>query len=104
MYITFHCSGQIPLDAKSGELVTGDIQAQTKKVMENIGEVLKAAQLSYKNIIKSAIFITDMNDFAQVNEIYAEYFPENPPARSCVEVSKLPKNVNVEIEVIAFRG
>ncbi|MCB0414245.1 MAG: RidA family protein [Bdellovibrionales bacterium] len=99
-----YCSGQIPLDAKSGELVTGDIQAQTKKVMENIGEVLKAAQLSYKNIIKSAIFITDMNDFAKVNEIYAEYFPENPPARSCVEVSKLPKNVNVEIEVIAFRG
>ena len=99
-----YCSGQIPLDEKSGELVTGDIQAQTKKVMENIGEVLKAAQLSYKNIIKSAIFITDMNDFAKVNEIYAEYFPENPPARSCVEVSKLPKNVNVEIEVIAFRG
>jgi len=98
-----YCSGQIPLDAKSGDLVMDDIQAQTKKVMDNVGEVLKAANLTYSNIIKTAIFITDMGDFSKINEVYARYFDDLPPARSCVEVSRLPKDVNVEIEVIAKR-
>jgi 2-iminobutanoate/2-iminopropanoate deaminase len=98
-----YCSGQIPLDAESGDLLLGDIKEQTQKVMENISEVLKAADLNFSNVIKTAIFLTDMNDFAPMNEVYAKYFTEQPPARSCVAVSSLPKNVNVEIEVIAHR-
>ncbi|MBT4761026.1 MAG: RidA family protein [Bdellovibrionaceae bacterium] len=98
-----YCSGQIPLDATSGALVLGDIQAQTEKVMQNISEVLKAADLNFSNVVKTAIFLTDMSDFTPMNQIYAKYFSENPPARSCVAVSSLPKGVNVEIEVIAHR-
>ena len=98
-----YCSGQIPLDASSGELVTGDIQIQTRKVMENVEAVLKAADLNFSNVIKTSIFLTDLADFAPMNEIYASYFSEAPPARSCVEVSALPKGVDVEIEVIAAR-
>ena len=99
-----YCSGQIPLDAQSGELVMDNIQAQTTKVMENIREVLAAADLNFSHVIKTAIFLTDMGDFVQVNEIYASYFNEQPPARSCVEVAALPKAVNVEIEVIALKA
>ena len=99
-----YCSGQIPLDAKSGKLVLGSIEEQTKKVMENVGEVLKAANLNYSNVIKTAIFIKDMGNFSKVNEVYAKYFTEEPPARSCVEVSELPKSVDVEIEVIAYKS
>lgn len=97
------CSGQIPLDAVSGELITGDVQKQTHKIMENIGEVLKSADLNFSHIVKSTIFLTDMGQFSQVNEVYASYFALEPPARSCVEVSALPKGVNVEIEVVAHR-
>ena len=98
-----YCSGQIPLDAASGDLLTGDIQEQTEKVMKNIEAVLEGADLNFDNVIKTAIFLTDMGDFARVNEVYASYFKSSPPARSCVEVSGLPKGVNVEIEVIAKR-
>lgn len=100
---TIYCSGQIPLDADSGELLTGDVQEQTKKVMENIGAVLKAADLDHSHIVKAGIFLKSMDDFAKVNEVYASYFSAEPPARSCVEVSRLPKDVDVEIEVIARR-
>ena len=96
------CSGQVSLTA-DGSLILDDIQAQTKQVMENVGEVLKAADLNYSNVIKTMIFLTDMNDFAAVNEIYGSYFKEEPPARSCVAVSSLPKGVNVEVEVLAGR-
>ncbi len=99
-----YCSGQISIDPKTNEIFTGDIQKQTEMVMENIRAVLTEAGLGFDNIIKTMIFITDMNDFSKVNEIYAKYFPENPPARSCVAVSTLPKNVNVEIEVIAQKA
>lgn len=99
-----YCSGQIAIDPSTGELVLDDIQKETKQVMENISSVLTEANLTFNHVIKTAIFITDMGNFAPINEVYAEYFPENPPARSCVAVKTLPKNVNVEIEVIACRN
>lgn len=97
------CSGQIALDAKTGEVFTGDVAEQTRKCMQNVEAVLKAADLQFGNIIKTTIFLTDMGDFAKVNEVYASYFKEAPPARSCVAVAALPKGVNVEIEVLARR-
>ena len=97
------CSGQIPLDPISGEVLKGDIQDQTRLVMKNVGEVLKASGLTFDNVIKTTIFITSMSDFSKVNEVYSTFFKELPPARSCVEVSALPKGVNVEVEVIAAR-
>jgi 2-iminobutanoate/2-iminopropanoate deaminase len=98
-----YCSGQIALDAVSGEVLKGPVEAQTQKVMENIRAVLNAADLDFKNVVKTMIFLTDMNDFAKVNEVYAQYFSAQPPARSTVAVSALPKGVQVEIEVIAVR-
>ena len=98
------CSGQIPLDAKSGEIVKGSVTEQTKKVMENIQAVLEAAGVSFNHVVKCGIFLSNMDDFAAVNEVYSRYFGNEPPARSCVEVSRLPKGVDVEIEVIATRS
>ena len=99
-----YCSGQIPLDAETGEVFTGEIGEQTKRSMENVRAVLTEAGLDFSNIIKTTIFLTDMSDFAAVNEVYSTYFSEQPPARSCVAVKTLPKNVNVEVEVIAYKG
>lgn len=99
-----YLSGQISINPKTNEVFTGEIQKQTEMVMENIGAVLKAADLQFSHVIKTAIFLTDMNDFSKVNEVYGKYFAENPPARSCVQVAGLPKGVNVEIEVIARRS
>ena len=96
----FYSSGQIPLNLE-GEVVSEEVQAQTKKVMDNVGHVLEAAGLGYDNVVKATIFISDMNDFPQINEVYGRYFTGKLPARSCVEVSRLPKDVKVEIEVIA---
>lgn len=96
------CAGQIPLDPQSGQIVEGDISAQTKRVMENVSAVLRAANLNFGHVVKTTIFLTSMGDFQTVNEIYATYFKENPPARSTVAVSALPKGANVEIEVIAM--
>ncbi len=98
------CAGQIPLDPKTGQMVAGDIAEQTKRVLENIAGLLKAAQLSFDHVVKTTIFLTSMDDFQTVNEIYATYFRENPPARSTVAVSALPKGAKVEIEVIAAFG
>ena len=98
-----YCSGQIALDAQSGDVLTGPVEEQTRKVMENVKSVLKAADLELSHVFKTLIFLTDMGDFSKVNEVYASYFSSEPPARSCVEVSQLPKGVNVEIEVIAAR-
>lgn len=100
---TIFCSGQVPIDPASGEVFTGAVEKQTEMVMENIKAVLTVADLNFDNIIKCGIFLTDMNDFAKVNEVYAKYFPKDPPARSCVAVAALPKGVDVEIEVIAKR-
>jgi 2-iminobutanoate/2-iminopropanoate deaminase len=95
------CSGQIPLDPKSGQIVQGAIEVQTRRVMENITAVLRAEGLGFKNIVKTTIFLTNLNDFQTVNELYGSYFKSDPPARSTVQVSALPKGANVEIEVIA---
>ncbi|XGC82310.1 RidA family protein [Bdellovibrio bacteriovorus] len=97
------CSGQISIDPKTNEVFTGDIKTQTEMVMKNIDAVLTQAGLNFSNVIKTTIFITNMNDFATVNEVYAKSFKEAPPARSTVAVAALPKGVNVEIEVIAHR-
>lgn len=97
------CSGQISIDPKTNEVFTGDIKTQTEMVMRNIDAVLSASGMNFSNIIKTTIFITNMGDFATVNEVYAKSFKDAPPARSTVAVAGLPKGVNVEIEVIAHR-
>ncbi|AEE90370.1 Enamine/imine deaminase [Tepidanaerobacter acetatoxydans Re1] len=94
-------SGQIAIDPKKGEIVEGGIEAQTSQVMENIKNILSAAEMDFSNIIKTTIFLTDLNNFSLVNDIYGGYFTKEPPARSCVEVSRLPKGALIEIEVIA---
>ena len=93
-------SGQLPLNS-NGQLVSEDVQEQTKQVLENLKVVLNEAGADFNSVIKSTIFIADMNEFQQINEVYADYFSEHQPARSCVEVSRLPKDVKVEIELIA---
>jgi 2-iminobutanoate/2-iminopropanoate deaminase len=95
------CSGQIAIDPKSNEVLKGSVQEQTELVLKNIAALLENQGLNFSNIVKTTIFLTDMNDFAKVNEIYAKRFTGEPPARSTVQVSGLPKGVNVEIEVIA---
>ncbi len=99
-----YVSGQIPIDQATGEVVSGSIEAETKQVMDNIGYILSAAGIGYKHVVKCSIFIKDMAQFAQINEAYGTYFKENPPARETVEVSQLPKGVNVEISCIAELG
>ena len=96
------CAGQIPLDPQSGQIESQDIGEQAKRVLENIGAVLKAAQLDFSHVVKTTVFLTDLADFQTVNEIYAGFFRENPPARSTIQVSALPKGARVEIEVIAL--
>jgi 2-iminobutanoate/2-iminopropanoate deaminase len=94
-------SGQVPLDPASGQIVDGDIAAQTRRVMENLSAVLKAAGLSFGNVARTTIYLADMNDFAKVNEIYGSYFSEPFPARATVQVARLPKDARVEIDAIA---
>ena len=96
-------SGQIPLDPAIQQLVTGDIRAQTERVMENLGAVLQAAGAGFAQVVKSTIFLADLADFAIVNEVYGKRFPSNPPARSTVQVAALPKGAKVEIELIALK-
>jgi len=95
------CSGQIPLDPKSGQIVSGDITAQTRRVLDNIAALLRAEGLNFDDVVKTTVFLTNLDDFQIVNEIYGSYFKQNPPARSTVQVSALPRGANVEIEVIA---
>ncbi|MEI0558630.1 RidA family protein [Brachyspira intermedia] len=94
-------SGQIPLDPVSGEMAENDIKKQTERVMENIKGLLESENLTMANIIKTTCFLTDMANFASFNEVYANYFPENPPARSTVAIKALPKDALVEVEIIA---
>jgi 2-iminobutanoate/2-iminopropanoate deaminase len=95
-------SGQIPLDPKTGELAKGDIRKQTQQVLENIKGVLESQGLGMENVVKSTIFLKDIGNFNQVNEVYATYFPSSPPARSTVEVAKLPRDADIEIEALAI--
>jgi 2-iminobutanoate/2-iminopropanoate deaminase len=101
---TIYYSGQIPLDPKTGQVVTGGIDVQARRVMENIGGLLRAEGLEFDNVAKTTIFLADIGDFQTVNEIYGSYFKQAPPARSTVQAGALPKNVRIEIEVIAFAG
>jgi 2-iminobutanoate/2-iminopropanoate deaminase len=98
------CSGQIPLDPKSGQIISGDITAQTRRVLDNIAAVLRADGLTFDNVVKTTIFLTDLGDFQTVNEIYGSYFKQAPPARSTVQVSALPKGAKIEIDAIADTG
>lgn len=96
-------SGQIPLDPATGAFAADDIAGQTRQCLKNVGAVLAQAGLGMENIIKTTVFLKDMNDFAAMNEVYATFFPGEPPARSAVEVARLPKDALVEIEAIAVR-
>lgn len=101
---TLYVSGQIPIDPKSGMLIQGDIVHQTKQVMKNLEAVLKEAHMNFSNVVKSSIFISNMDKFALINEVYANYFDEaNAPARETVQVSRLPKDVDIEISMIAIK-
>jgi 2-iminobutanoate/2-iminopropanoate deaminase len=100
---TLYVSGQIPLDPHTGNLVIDSIESATHQVMKNIGSLLKEVNLDYSNIVKCSIFLKNMNDFAQMNSIYASYFLSVPPARETVQVSKLPMDVNIEISCIAVK-
>ena len=98
-----YCSGQIPLDPVTGALVPGDARAQTQRVLENLGAVLSAAGLDFSNVVKTTIFLIDMNDFAAVNEAYEAVFGDSKPARSTVAVAALPRDARVEIDCIACK-
>ncbi len=97
-------SGQIPIDPKTGEMIGEKAEEQAEQVLENIGAILGSQGLSFANVVKATVFAKDMNDFKTVNEVYARYFTADPPARAFVEVARLPKDVLVEIEVIAVKG
>ena len=94
-------SGQVPFVPETMEIVEGDVKAQTAQSLKNLQAILKEAGADFSNVVKTTVFIKDMNEFAQINEVYAEYFGENKPARACVEVARLPKDVKVVIELIA---
>jgi 2-iminobutanoate/2-iminopropanoate deaminase len=98
---TIYCAGQIPLDPKTGQIVSSEISAQTRRVLDNIAAVLRSEGLTFEHIVKTTIFLIDLGDFQTVNEIYGSYFHKEPPARSTVQVAALPKGARVEIEVIA---
>ena len=99
-----YLSGQIPLDPATGQLVEGDIAAQTTRVLENLKAVLEACGSGLDRVVKTTVYIKDMGEFAKMNEVYGKYFSENPPARSTVEAARLPRDVRVEIDAIAMVG
>jgi 2-iminobutanoate/2-iminopropanoate deaminase len=94
-------SGQVPIDPSSGDMVQGDIRAETRRVMDNIGGLLEAAGLDFSGVVRTTVFLADMNDFAAMNEVYGAYFKQPYPARATVQVARLPKDARVEIDAIA---
>ena len=98
------CAGQAGLDPATGNLVSGGIEAETRRTLQNLAAVLEAAGTSFSRVVKTTVFLLDMNEFQKMNAVYAEFFPTNPPARSTVQVARLPKDARVEIEVIALAG
>ncbi|WP_370090079.1 RidA family protein [Ekhidna sp.] len=98
---TLYVSGQIPIDQSTGNLIEGSIEEETEQVMMNLSYILEEAGLSFEHVLKCSIFVSSMDNFARINDVYGKYFQKNPPARETVEVSKLPKGVNVEISCIA---
>lgn len=99
-----YASGQIPLDPKTGQMVTGGIEEQIRRALDNTKAVVEGAGFTMQQIVKTTVFITTMDNFAAVNGVYAEFFKETPPARSCVAVKELPKGALVEVEVVAWKG
>ena len=97
-----YTSGQLGMDPETGKILSGDIKVETKRALDNLVAILEEAGTSLEKVVKTTVFVKDMNDFAMVNEVYGEYFSEHKPARSCVEVARLPKDGNVEIEAIAL--
>lgn len=100
---TLYISGQVAIDAETGNLVTSNIEVETEQVMKNLGYILSEAGMDYTNVVKCSIFVADMNNFQLINAVYGKYFLQNPPARETVEVSRLPKDVGVEISCIAVK-
>lgn len=100
---TLYCSGQIAIDPETGSVVTGSVEAETERVLENLGAVLKAARMGYEHVVRCTVYLADINDYATVNEIYARYFSEAPPAREAVEVAALPRGARLEISCVAVR-
>ncbi|MEE2954442.1 MAG: RidA family protein [Bacteroidota bacterium] len=100
---TLYCSGQIGIDPKTNNLIKNNISDETKRVIKNILAILDAANMNLENVVKTTIFIKDMKDYDIINNIYSKYFHKNPPARETVEVSKLPKDMNIEISIIAIK-
>lgn len=100
----FVASGQLPVNPETGKIESEDIQGQTRQSLENIRAILTEGQLTFDNVIKTTVFLADIKDFGEMNQIYAEYFPENCPARSCFQVAALPMGAKVEIEVMCSRG
>ena len=98
------CSGQIPINPSTGELVLGSIEEQTRQALDNLGAVLEEAGMDFSDAVRATVFMDDMNNYSRINAVYAEYFKDNPPARCAVEVSRLPKDVGVEISLIAVKG
>ncbi len=99
-----YTAGQLPMDPKTGQIVGEDTAAQTRQALTNLQAILEAAGSSLNQVVKTTVFLQSMNDFAAMNEVYAQFFAENPPARSAVEVAKLPKGARVEIEAVALVG
>ncbi|MDI6802945.1 MAG: RidA family protein [Bacteroidota bacterium] len=95
-------AGQIPIDPASGQIVAGDIKAQTNQVLKNLAAILEASGATLQSVLKTTVYLTDMNEFAGMNEVYGEFFSESPPARTTVQVSRLPRDVKVEIEAVAL--
>lgn len=100
---TLYVSGQIAIDPDTGSMITGSVEEETERVLDNLGAVLQAASMDYENVVRCEVFLTDVNDYAQVNEVYTRYFNETPPARQAVQVAALPRNARVEISCIAVR-
>ena len=100
---TLYCSGQIAINPKNGVLNNANITTETNQIMQNLEAVLSETEMTFENVVKCSIFLKNMEQYAEVNKVYTKYFDENPPAREAVEVSKLPKNVNVEISLIAVK-
>jgi len=96
------CSGQIPIDPATGEFVSDVVSEQTEQVLKNLGEVLKAAGTALDNVVKTTVFLADMNDFVEMNEVYSRYFSDNKPARATVQAARLPRDAKVEIDCIAI--
>lgn len=100
---TLYCSGMIPLDPKTGSMVTESVEAETERVMENLGAVLRAAEMDFEHVVRCTVYLADINDYAAVNDVYARYFDEKPPSREALEVASIPRQARVEISCIAVR-